>query len=265
MLSMFYDLGVLMNRIIFETCCGSADDCIQSELGGADRAELNSALFLGGLTPSLAELDTALRHTSHLEIVTMVRPRHGGFHYTDIEFETMLHDAGHLLSHGSEGIVFGFLHADGTVDVERCQRMIDMVGSKQAIFHRAFDVVPDWRTAMDQLVDLGVCRILTSGQRCNAYEGRENLRQMIEYAAGRIEILPGAGLREHNVMEVIRHTGCSQVHMSKRRACLDLSVECNPEICFGNPASPEEYSYEMIDGDGLRKAIDDVRKACAED
>ena len=250
-----------MSKIIVETCCGSADDCIQSEISGADRVELNSALFLGGLTPSVGELETAVKSTSKIKIVTMVRPRSGGFCYTEKEFDTMLFDAENLLANGSDGIVFGFLHSDGTVDLDRCRKMMEIIGGKDAVFHRAFDVVPDWRREMEALIDLGVRRILTSGQRKNALEGKETIREMIEYAAGRIEILPGAGIRDYNVRELIDFTGCSQVHMSKRKKCDDMSVCANKEICFGNPAAPEEFSFEMIDSVGLKKVIIDLNSS----
>lgn len=244
--------------MIFETCCGSADDVMESQRAGANRAELNSALFLGGLTPSLGELETALSHCPDIEIVTMVRPRSGGFSYTDLEFETMVKDARILSQAGASGIVFGFLTPEGRIDKERCLRMLEVIGGKDAVFHRAFDVVPDWKEAIDQLAEMGFRRILTSGQKANAWEGRENIRQMIQYAGNRIEILPGAGIRGHNAADLISYTGCNQVHMSARKTCLDSSVMGNPAICFGNPAAPEEYDYEMIDGKKLGKIIRDI-------
>ena len=244
-----------MAGLIIETCCGSADDVIQSERAGADRAELNSALFLGGLTPSVGELEIALQNTSEIKIVTIVRPRSGGFCYTDAEYQTMLKDAENLLEHGSRGIVFGFLNEDSTIDVKRCKKMLSIIDDKDAVFHRAFDVVPDWREAMDILADLGVTRILTSGQRVNAVEGKDVIRQMLDYADGRIEILPGAGLREYNAAEFMAFTGCGQMHISKRKQCQDRSVCGNKEICFGNPAAPEEYAFEMIDGEGFTPVV----------
>jgi copper homeostasis protein len=132
-----------MRRINVEICCGSADDVFEAAGAGADRVELNSCLFLGGLTPSIGELLTA--KGAGIKIMAMVRPREGGFCYTEREFETMLADAAELLKAGADGIVFGFLHLDGTVDKERCKAMMDVIGDKESVFHRAIDVVPDWR------------------------------------------------------------------------------------------------------------------------
>lgn len=249
-----------MKNIIFETCCGSADDVVNSELGGADRAELNSALFLGGLTPSLGALDVAVANTSKIKILTMIRPRQGGFCYTDLEMKTMINDAENMINHGSKGLVFGFLKEDGSVDSARCKELLAIAGDKETVFHRAFDVVPDWKAAMETLIDLGFTRILTSGQRSKAIDGKETIREMIEYAAGRIEILPGAGLNEKNALEMIRHTGCTQLHMSKRKKCQDLSVTNNPEICFGNPSAPEEFTFDMMDQVELKRILGEIRK-----
>ena len=107
-----------MSRVLLEVCCGSADDVIQAHKAGADRVELNSDLFHGGLTPTLGELVVAKRETG-MKIMTMVRPREGGFCYTDAEFATAVEDGKLLLSHGADGLVFGFLHQDGTLDRER--------------------------------------------------------------------------------------------------------------------------------------------------
>ena len=249
-----------MSKILFETCCGSADDIINSEKGGADRAELNSALYLGGLTPSIGELDIALEQATSIKVVTMVRPRQCGFAYSEADFEVMKRDAKLLLEHGSAGIVFGFLTLDGRVDEERCKAFMDIIGEREAIFHRAIDVVPDWREALDTLICLGVKRVLTSGQKPRAIDGRETIRQMIDYAAGRIEILPGAGINESNARELLAYTGANQLHMSKRKTCLDTSTLCNPSINFGAPGSPADGAYETIDSENLKRVIDELRR-----
>ena len=114
-----------MSRVRLEVCCGSADDVIQAHRAGADRVELNSDLFHGGLTPTLGELIVAKRETG-MPIMTMVRPREGGFCYTAAEFDTAVEDAKLLLHHGADGLVFGFLHPDGTIDLERTRVLADL-------------------------------------------------------------------------------------------------------------------------------------------
>lgn len=236
--------------MIIETCCGSVDDVIQSKIGGATRVELNSNLFHGGITPSLGSLITAKKETG-LEIMAMVRPREGGFCYTKAEYKTMLEDAKQLLAAGADGIVFGFLHEDGTVDIERCQEMLKVIGDKPSVFHRAIDVVPDWKKAIDQLIELGVTRILTSGQNPSVYYGRYTIKAMIEYAAGRIEILPGAGINDTNVEEVIRETGCTQIHIAVHKPCLDPSTLGNPAIYYGGMLFPPEDKFAVIDSEAV--------------
>jgi copper homeostasis protein len=247
-----------MNNIKVEVCCGSADDVIQAEKSGADRAELNSCLFFGGLTPTVGELETALEGTSHIEILTMARPRQGGFCYTDAEFKTALKDARELLSHGSKGIVFGFLKEDGTVDVERCKAMMEVIGDSTSVFHRAIDVVPDWRITIDQLCDLGVTRVLTSGQEPDVFYGVDTVKEMIEYAAGRIEILPGAGITMKNAKRIVEYTGCTQIHVARHKACYDYSTSNNSSIYYGGALYPNEERYEMIDKDYISSVINAI-------
>lgn len=240
-----------MARLIVEACCGSADDVIEAQKGGADRVELNSSLSMGGLTPSLGELKVAKAETD-LPVMAMIRPREAGFCYTGEEFRSAMLDAEALLANGADGIVFGFLNADGTVDVARCREMTRLAGGRQTVFHRAIDVVPDWRTALDQLCGLGVTRILTSGQRASVLDGARTVAGMIRYAAGRIEILPGGGIRRHNVKEIIARTACSQVHVSPHKVCPDTSAAANPEIHFGSADSREDR-YRLLDADELRE------------
>ena len=240
-----------MTKIIVEICCGSADDVIQAKKAGADRVELNSCLFLGGLTPSIGELEVAKK--TGLPIMTMVRPREAGFCYTDAEYETMLCDARALLERGADGIVFGFLHEDGTIDIERCKEMLKITGKKTSVFHRAFDVVPDWHAAMETLIDLGVNRILTSGQEPTVPEGADTIREMIEYAAGRIEILPGAGITLKNVKNIVAKTNCSQIHAAIPKNCRDISASGNPEIFFGGALYPPEDRFYMMDAQKIQE------------
>lgn len=242
-----------MGKIKVEICCGSADDVIQAQKAGANRVELNSAMFLGGLTPSVGELLVAKK--TGMETMCMVRPREGGFCYTDAEFETMLLDAKTLLDNGADGIVFGFLHADGTVDKERCAKMMQVIGGKPSVFHRAIDVVPDWRAALDTLIELGVTRVLTSGQEPSVHYGADTVRQMVEYAAGRIQILPGAGIRLNNVNEIIEKTGCNQIHIALTKTCDDRSTTGNPEIFYGGALYPPEDRFAMADSAQIDRLV----------
>ncbi len=237
-------------RVLLEVCCGSADDVIEAHRAGADRVELNSDLFHGGLTPTLGALTVAKRETG-MDIVAMVRPREGGFCYTRAEFDTAVEDAKLLLAHGADGLAFGFLHEDGRLDVERTRVLTELARSsgREAVFHRAIDVVPDWREALDALIELGATRVLTSGQEPNVPQGAATIREMSRYAAGRIEILPGAGINARNLDWVIDQTGCSQVHMSGHRQAADPSAANSRAIHYGGCLYPPEDQFRVVDGD----------------
>ena len=180
----------MSSKILIEVCCGSVDDAVEAEKGGADRVELNSAVFIGGLTPSLGAIIEAKKRLN-IPVMVMIRPRAGGFCYTQTEVEVMLCDAKLAVEYGADGLVFGILTPDGSVDAERCKRMIEVAQGRQSVFHRAFDVTPDPLKALDQLIDLSFTRVLTSGQEKTASEGIELIRKVIEHASDRIEILPG--------------------------------------------------------------------------
>ncbi len=247
-----------MNKTLVEVCCGSADDVIQSWQAGANRVELNSSLFHGGLTPSLGELIVARRQTA-IEIITMVRPREGGFCYTEMEFATAIEDAKALLANGADGLVFGFLHPDGTIDVARTKTLIELAGGKPCVFHRAFDVVPDWKSTLDTLVTLGVRRVLTSGQAANVFFATDTIREMIQYAAGRIEILPGAGITLSNMQRIITETGCDQIHVACHQPHFDTSVNNNRQIFYGGALYPPEDRFNMIDTSTISEIVQTVK------
>ena len=232
--------------ILLEICCGSAEDAIEAARGGADRVELNNNLFQGGLTPSIGTLEVAKAEIS-IPVMTMVRPRAGGFCYTETELATARADARALLRHGADGLVFGFLHADGTVDTEQTRAFAELAEGKPCVFHRALDVVPDWKRALDQLISIGITRVLTSGQQSNVFFALKTIREMIAFAGDAIEILPGAGITLENAERVVRETGCSQVHLARHRIQTDTSVANNREMYYGGCLYPPEDRIEITD------------------
>ncbi len=239
-----------MKNIILEICCGCVDDVFQAKAAGADRVELNSALFLGGLTPSIGAVEAARQ--AGIPIMAMVRPREGGFCYTDLEFEGMLRDVRALVKAGVEGVVFGVLNPDGTVDIPRCRLLMEAAQGVETVFHRAIDVVPDWRAALDALIELGFTRVLTSGQAPSVLFGAPTLKEMIAHADGRIQILPGGGVRPANIAQVVELIGCNQVHASAGSRRTDTSCLGNPEIHFGGALYPPEDQYSITDTGKVR-------------
>lgn len=237
-----------MKKTLLEICCGSAEDAIEAYRAGADRAELCSNLFHGGLTPSIGSLKVVKNETD-MKTVAMVRPREGGFCYTDIEFKVAIEDARALAANGADGLVFGFLHPDGRVDVERSRIIADIAHEKgiESVFHRAIDVVPDWREALDILIELGITRVLTSGQEYDVSVATDTVREMIEYAAGRIQVMPGAGITLKNMDRVIRETGCEQIHLAAHKLMFDHSTANNRAIYYGGCLYPPEDQFKLTD------------------
>jgi len=242
-----------MKRITMEICCGSCEDVIIAESAGADRVELNSSLFLGGLTPTLGCLMESKDKTG-IPVMTMIRPREAGFFYSDYEYAVMKRDARLFLEHGADGLVFGFLHPDGTLDKARMNEFTRMCldAGKDAVCHRAFDVTPDPFASLETLIELNLTRVLTSGQKPSVITGAKLVSELIKHAAGRIEILPGAGLCHDNLADFIEKTGTNQVHFAVHALRADTSTALNPDIYFGGVLYPREDVVSVANGDAIR-------------
>lgn len=249
--------------ILLEIIATSADDCVTIQQAGADRIELCSALALGGLTPSAALVQRA-RATTHLPLMMMLRPREGGFCYSAAEFAQMALDLKFGLAAGVDGFVFGCLNADGTIDQRRTTHLVKLAAGRQTVFHRAFDVTPDPSVALETLIALGVTRVLTSGRQSTAWEGADLIRQLVAQAAGRIEILPGGGIRAAQVAALVQRTGATQVHASASRAVLDSSTQANPSLNFGGKADHHGELHRVVDPaqvTALKQALADAKIA----
>ena len=215
-----------------EIVAQSLDDALAAERTGADRLELVSALSLGGLTPSLGTLETVVASCG-LPVVAMLRPRSGGFGYSEGEIAAMERDGERFLEAGAGGLVFGVL--DGRGVAPQNARLVRLGG--EAVFHRAFDALPDPLEALERIVDLGFRRILTSGGPGTAVEGAETIRRLIERADGRIEILPGGGVRPENVAALVARTGTTGIHLAGQEWIEDPTAA---GMAFNGPAHPED-------------------------
>lgn len=245
-----------MKRDLFEVCAGSVQDCINAQLGGADRVELNSALHLGGLTPSLAMLKLVKEKTS-LKVICMDRPRAAGFCYDDVEIETMFEDAKILLENGADGISFGFLNSDATINVTETKKMVELIHQyqKEAVFHRAFDCVDDPMHAIKQLIDCGVDRILTSGLQPTAMQGASVLEKLQSAFGDQIELLAGSGINANNIRALKEQTGLHQFHGSCKEWCKD------PTTAVGNVsyAYHESDDYDCVSLEKVRSIVQELR------
>jgi copper homeostasis protein len=248
-------------RIILELAVATLDDALLAKASGADRIELNSALALGGLTPSPGLLPEVKRRVD-LPIMVMVRPRCGGFCYSEAEFDVLCRDVEWAVQAGADGIVYGILQADGTIDVERCAKVRQLIADRvPSIFHRAFDLVPDQFRALQQLIDLGFRRVMTSGQQSTAYNGIWRIASLIDEADGRIEILPAGGINRHNVLDIVSRTGSGQIHCGLRRWKSDPSASLHPQVSFGSVFGGDESRYDATDAtavEHLRRLLDSL-------
>lgn len=210
----------MINNITIEICLGNIQEVEILNKYPVDRIELNSALELGGLTPSLNTLIKA-KEVSNKKIVTMIRCRGGNFCYTKQEYEIMFSDAKDMLENNTDGIVFGFLNEDRCINIEMTKRMVDLVHSyhKEAIFHKAFDETIDMEQAIKQLIDLKVDRILTSGQAVypDILEGCKRINNLHTKYGNQIQLLPGGGVRVNNIVDVVNTANTKQVHMTSKR------------------------------------------------
>jgi copper homeostasis protein len=181
--------------------------------GGADRIELCAALSEGGITPSYG-LITQCRKAFDVALFPIIRPRAGDFLFTDEEFELMMKDALLCKQQGCEGVVIGLLKRDGSIDIPRTSRLIEAVYPLEVTFHRAFDRCKDPFEALEQLIQIGCQRILTSGQQPTAMEGAALIARLIEQADDRIIIMPGSGVRKDNIKTIAEKTGAVEFHSS---------------------------------------------------
>lgn len=185
----------------------------EARKGGADRIELCSALSEGGLTPSVALIQYAVPLIS---TNVLIRPRSGDFIYDTIELDVMEHDARIAMEAGANGIVTGILTEDGEVDKEACRRMLNQAADGDNTFHRAFDKVADPLKALEEIIELGFKRILTSGQAPTALEGVELIAELHRRAAGRIIIMAGAGVSPENAFKILSLSRADELHASAR-------------------------------------------------
>ena len=238
--------------ITLEICCGSLADVKAAARGGADRIELNSAFYLGGLTPSLGVAQLA-KQACDLPIAAMVRPRGGGFCYTQDEYASMLRDSEILLKADMDAIVFGFLTAEKTLDVDRTRAFVQRIHSfgKEAVFHKAFDCIENQEEAICQLIALGVDRVLTSGGGKSAMEKADHLHHLIKTYGKEITILLGGGIRTGNVAQLLDLTGATQVHSSCGGYSEDYTVSGNG-VSYAYRQDVAPHLYESVDTQQVR-------------
>ena len=215
-----------------EICVASLTSIKNAADAGADRVELCAALEVGGLTPSFGLIQAAVA-LNLLPIHCLIRPRSGNFSYTDSELEIFQADVLQAKQLGCAAAVVGVLNAHFEVDVKAMKTILEIASPMKVVFHRAFDVIPNPFIALEQLIDLGVDTILTSGQKETAFEGRSCLVELQERSQGRITIMPGSGVNASNC-EWYKNQNFKAIHLSGAKALpqLPIPVGVNAEISF---------------------------------
>lgn len=235
--------------VTLEVCANSVESCLEAQKGGAIRVELCDNLAEGGTTPSLSQIKHCI-HSIDIQAYTIIRPRGGDFLYTDIEFEIMKADIHYCGQVGCDGVVFGILNGNGSIDKIRNKELVE-IGHQynmKCTFHRAFDRCQNLFESLEDAIELGFDRILTSGGKATACEGKSVIKQLIKTANNRIIIMPGGGITENNIAELVRETGLKEFHGSFRSA--KKSRMEYQSLSFAN-----EDEYESTDSKRVEHAI----------
>jgi len=244
---------------IIEVCATSIHSCLAAQDGGAKRVELCDNLYEGGTTPGPGTLQLA-RELLDIEIMVMIRPRGGDFCYSKLEFEIMKKDIEACKAMGADGVVFGILLPDGNIDVERTKELVKLSRPLKVTHHRAFDMTPDPFKALEEIIGLGIDRILTSGHKNTVPEGKKLIAKLIRKAGDRIIIMPGSGISEENIQQIRKETGAHEFHLTGRKK-KESKMQFRKEGIFmgGLPQIPE-YEISVTDENRIRKVVEAARQ-----
>jgi copper homeostasis protein len=244
----------MRKNITLEICLESVDSVIAADRGGAQRVELCADLLEGGTTPSAGTIRAA-RENAKIAINVMIRPRGGDFLYTDAEFDSMKHDIAIAKELGADGIVLGLLRANGTVDVERTQQLVELARPLPVTFHRAIDVSRDLLQALEDVISTGAARVLTSGGEPSVVDGASMVAKMVEAAKDRVIVMPGCGIRPDNVLSILEITGASEVHIALETETPSGMQFRKAEIPMGG-VEGREYARFVTPEDAVRNVVE---------
>jgi copper homeostasis protein len=231
-------------KLLLEICVETPGTALAAERGGADRIELCEDLRAGGVTPGV-ELMRAVRAEVEIPVFTMIRPREGDFCYSAAEFEQMKKEVGIAKACGMDGVVFGVLKQDGTVDVQRNSELVSLAKPLPVTFHRAFDETPNLLESLEDVIATGAARILTSGGAATAEKGAARLSELVMLAGGRVTILAGGGINPANLRSLWRSTGAQEFHSGL------TSARPRPRLGNGEFESEVRRLAEVLKEQGL--------------
>ena len=242
----------------FEICANSVESCVEAQRGGANRVELCAGIPEGGTTPSYGDIVMARKLLNTAKLHVIIRPRGGDFLYSDLEKEIMLEDVRMARRLGVDGVVFGALTAEGDVDMEFMRRLMAEAEGMSVTFHRAFDVCRDPFLALEQIIELGCDRILTSGQMPKAEEGIDLLKQLVDKAGNRIIIMSGCGVNAGNIARIAEATGACEFHFSARLKRESGMQFRRSRVSMGGVVVIDEYSKDVTDEKRVRETMEQL-------
>jgi copper homeostasis protein len=222
------------------------ESALKAQEGGADRIELCENPGEGGTTPSVGTIEVVRQNLS-IDMFVMIRPRGGDFHYSDYEFHAMKRDIAQCQKLGVDGVVFGILTPEGTVDKKRCKELIDKCRPLKVTCHRAFDMARDPFEALEDCIEAGFDRILTSGGQTQAIKGVDLIGELIKKANGRIAIMPGSGVNENTVEEIVTKTGAKEIHFSAISTRESVMKFRNTQISGMGSDAGAEFKVRTVD------------------
>ena len=238
-----------------EICANSVESAVKAQEGGAYRVELCAGIPEGGTTPSFGDIRMARQLLYETKLHVIIRPRGGDFLYTALEQEIMLHDIKVARQLGADGVVFGCLTAEGEIDMPAMRKLMNAVGDMNVTFHRAFDMCRNPKEALEQIIELGCSRILTSGQEANAVKGIPLLKELVSQADGRIIIMPGCGVNPNNILQIAEETGATEFHFSGRSTHESNMIYRNPKVSMGGTVKIEEYQKDVTNPEIVKAAL----------
>lgn len=231
-------------KFILESIAFTLDDCTIAQAAGADRIELCDNASEGGTTPSAGFIKRA-RAVLQIELYTMIRPRGGDFFYSKGDYDMMKEDIAVCKNLGCDGIVLGGLHADGDINKNHCGKVVELAYPMGVTFHRAFDRTADPFKSLEDIINMGCERILTSGQKPTAEEGSTLIADLIKAADDRIIIMPGSGVRASNIKMLKEKTGAHEFHSAPRKMQ-------KSKMDFINNEMKDSNELLVIDGEEIK-------------
>jgi len=232
----------------------TVDSAIAAARGGAARLELCASLCDAGTTPS-AGMISAVKARVTIPVFVIIRPRGGGFVYSDSEIDVMRRDIDHARQLGADGLVLGVLADDGRVDARRTRMLVAAAGDLPVTFHRAFDVTPDLGEALESVIGCGVRRVLTSGGAGTALEGAETIAGLVAKAAGRVHLIAAGSLREDAIRDVVRRSGVREIHVRGSKLVGTDGTVTSAPVRLRKPLPDDERAWEETDEGRIRAIV----------